>query len=141
MPCSVRMRWDGRPSEVEAQVFECAAKTRVAPRRILARHRQQRLDRVRSGGWTARTAAGTTSVVLRRDLLAVPPKDGLRCRERRHIGQQPAAERLSLLGQQPSLGIGEAKTPGSEPSTQDAVLGAQVLDRFALPATDPAGDQ
>ncbi|HTB73199.1 MAG TPA: hypothetical protein VK762_08135, partial [Polyangiaceae bacterium] len=34
---------DGRPSEVEAQVLECTAKPRVAPRRILARHRQQLL--------------------------------------------------------------------------------------------------
>src|ERR1019366_2336212 len=30
--------------EVEAQVFEFAAKPRVAPRRILARHREQLLD-------------------------------------------------------------------------------------------------
>jgi hypothetical protein len=45
---------------------------------------------------------------------------------------------LSLLGEQPSLGIGEAKTLGPEPGPQHAVLGAQVLDRFALPATDPA---
>jgi hypothetical protein len=55
---------DGGPSEVEAQVFECAPKPRVAPRRILARHRQQLPDLVASGGWTTRTAAGTTSVVL-----------------------------------------------------------------------------
>src|ERR1019366_1526061 len=42
---------------------------------------------------------------------------------------------------QPERGIGEAKTLGPEPGAQHAVLGAQVLDRFALPATDPAGDQ
>jgi hypothetical protein len=35
----------------------------------------------------------------------------------------------------------KAKTLGPEPGAQHAVLGAQVLDRFALPATDPAGDQ
>jgi hypothetical protein len=28
-----------------------------------------------------------------------------------------------------------------KPGAQHAVLGAQVLDRFALAATDPAGDQ
>jgi len=132
---------DGGPSEFEAEVLECTAKPRVAPRRILARHREQLLDFVTSGGWTARTDADTTPVVLRSDLLAVPPKDGLRRCERRHISQQLASERLSLLGEQPSLGIGEAKTFGPEPGTQHAVLGAQVLDRVALPATDPAGDQ
>jgi hypothetical protein len=132
---------NGGPSKVEAQVLECPAKPRVAPRRILARHRQQLPDRVTSTGWTARTAAGTTAVVLRSDLLAVPPKDGLWRRERRHLGQQLSAEGLSLLGEQPALGIGEAKTLVPEPAAQHAVLGAQVLDRFALPATDPAGDQ
>ena len=132
---------DGGPSEVEAQVLKCAAKPRVAPRRILACHRQQLLDLVASGVWTAWTAAGTTPVVLRRDLLVVPPKDGLRRRERCHLGQKLSAEGLSVLHEQPSLGIGEAKTPWPEPGAQHAVLGAQVLDRFALPATDPAGDQ
>jgi hypothetical protein len=132
---------DGGPAEVEAQVLECAAKPRVPPRRILARHREQLLDLVTSDGWTAQTAAGTTPVVLRNNLLAVPPKDGLRRRERRHLGQKLSAERLSPLGQQPSLGIGEAKTLVPEPGAQHAVLGAQVGDRFALPATDPAGDQ
>ena len=142
MPCSVSEdALAGRPSEVEAQVLEYTAKPRVAPRWILARHRQQLLDLVTSGGWTAGTAADTTPIVLRSDLLAVPPKDGLRRRERRHLGQKLSAEGLSLLGEQPSLGIGEAKTLGPEPGPQHAVLGAQVLDRFALPATNPAGDQ
>jgi hypothetical protein len=81
------------------------------------------------------------SVVLRSDLLAVPPKDGLRRRERRHVGQKLSAEGLSLLGEQPSLGVDEAKTLGPESGPQHAVLSAQVLDRFALPATDPVGDQ
>jgi hypothetical protein len=106
---------DGGPSEVEAQVFECTAKPRVAPRRILACHRQQLRDLVTSDGWTARTAAGTTPVVLRSDLLAAPPKNGLRCRERRHLGQKLTAEGLSFLAEQPSLGVGEAKTHGPEP--------------------------
>jgi hypothetical protein len=35
----------------------------------------------------------------------------------------------------------EAKTIVPEPGAQHAVLGAQVLDRFALPTTDPAGYQ
>ncbi len=118
-----------------------ATKPRIAPRWILARHRQQLLDLVTSGGWTAETAAGPAPVVLRSDLLTVPPKDGLRRRQRRHLGQMLSAERLSFLGEQPSLGIGEAKTLGPEPGPEHAVLGAQVLDRFALPATDPASDQ
>jgi hypothetical protein len=101
-----------------------SAKPRVAPRRILARHRQQLLDLATPSGWTARTAAGTSSVVLRSDLLAVPPKDGLRRRERRHLGQKLSVEGLSLLSEHPSLAIAEAKTLGPEPGTQHAVLGA-----------------
>ena len=129
------------PTEVEAQILECATKPRVAPRRILARHRQQQRDLIASGGWPAPAPAGTTPVVLRRDLLAVPPEDGLWRRERRHLGQKASAEGPALLGEQPSLGIGEAKTLLPEPGPQHAVLGAQVVDRLALPATDPAGDQ
>jgi hypothetical protein len=118
-------------------------KTSVAPRRILARHREQLLDLITPGGWTARTPAATTPVVLRSDLLAVPPKDGLRRRERRATPSRPEAfgEGLSFLGEQPSLGMGEAKTLGPEAGPGHAILGAQVLDRFALSATDPAGDQ
>ena len=93
----------------------------------------QLLDLVTSAGWTARKAAGTTAVVLRSDLLAVPPKDGLRRRKRRDLGQKLSAKWLCLPGEQSSLGIGEAKTLGPEPNAQDAVLGAQVLDRFTLP--------
>ncbi len=132
---------DGRPSEVEAEVLERAAKPRVAPRRILARHRQQLLDLVASGGWAARPGAGTTPVVLPSDLLAVPSEDGLRRRERCHLSQKLSAEGLSVQGEQPSLGIGEAKALGPDPGPEHAVLGAQVLDRFALSATDPAGYQ
>ncbi len=36
-----------------------------------------------------------------------------------------------------SLGVREPKTPGTGARTEHAVLGAQVLDRFALSATDP----
>src|SRR5260370_12404778 len=88
----------------------------------------------------ARGAAGTTAVVLRGDLLAVPPKDGLRRCERRHLGQPLSAERLSLLGEQPSLGVGEPKTFVPEPVAQHTVLRAQVLDCLALAPPKPAGD-
>jgi hypothetical protein len=56
------------------------------------------------------------------------------------VGQKLSAEGLSLLGEQPALSVAEAKPLRPEPGPQHAVLGAQVLDRFALPATDPAGD-
>ncbi len=103
MPCSARMRWtvQGRSPGSRGR-----REARIAPRRILARHRQQLRDLVTWGGWTARAPAGTIPVVLRSDLLAVPAEDGLRRCERRHLGKKLSAERLSLLGEQPSLGVG-----------------------------------
>ena len=112
---------DRRPSEVEAKVHECAAKPGVPPGRILAGHRQELRDLVTARGWTPRSAARTTPVVLRGDPLAVPSKDGLRCRKRRHLGEQFPAKRLSLLGKQPSLGLGEPKPLVPKPGAQQAV--------------------
>ena len=75
-----------------------------------------------------RSARGTTEGCLRR-------------RERRYLGQKLSAEGLTFQGEQTSLGIGEAKTLGPGPGPEHAVLGAQILDCFALPTTDPAGDK
>jgi hypothetical protein len=47
----------------------------------------------------------------------------------------------SGFGEEPSLGVREPKTPGTEARTQHAVLGPQELDRLALSASEPARDQ
>jgi hypothetical protein len=75
------------------------------------------------------------------DPLAVPSKDGLRRRERRDLGEPLSAEWSSLLGEQPSLGMGEPEALVAEPGAKHAVLGAQVLDGLGFLATKPAGDQ
>jgi hypothetical protein len=54
---------DGGASEVDANVLERAAKARVTPGRIGARHREQLRDRVPPRRWAARPAPGA-SVVL-----------------------------------------------------------------------------
>lgn len=76
---------DGGPSKVDAQVLECAAKTCVSPRRILAGDRQQLPDFVMSGRWTARNAAGNTVLgaqVLDGLALAAPKPAGDQQNER-----------------------------------------------------------
>jgi hypothetical protein len=134
------IRWPASaPAPAATHIRERTAKARITPRRILARHRQQLLDLVVSGGWTAGARVRLPSYFAA--TCAVPPKDRLRRRERRHLGQKGSAERLPFLREQPSLGVEEAKTLGPEPGPQHAVLGAQVLDRFVLPATDPVADQ
>jgi hypothetical protein len=129
-----------RAPEVQAHVLERAAKARVALRRILARHGQQLLDRVGARARTPRTPPAC-AVVLGRDLLSIPAQDRLGCREGRHRGQSPPAERLSLLGKQSSLGVGESKALGAYTRSQHAVLGAQVFERVALGAAEPTGDE
>jgi hypothetical protein len=86
-----------RASEVQAHVLERAAKARIAPRWVLSRHGQQLLDRVGVRARTPRTPPAC-AVVLGGDLLSIPAQDRLGCREGRHRGQSPPAERLSLLG-------------------------------------------
>ena len=132
---------DCGPPEVEAQVPDRATKPRVPPRRVLASHRQKLLHLLAANRLRARNAPRTTPAVFRGNALAVPPEDSLRRRERRHLGEQTSAQRLSGLGEKPSLGVREPKTPGTEARTEHAVLGPQKLDRLALSATKPAGDQ
>ena len=141
MPCILEDALDGGAPEVEAQVPERAAKPRVSPRRIFSGHRQKLLHLLTAVRSRARSAPRTTPVVLRGDALAVPPEDGLRRRERRHLGQQTAPERLSRFGEKPALGVREPKTPRTESRPQHAVLDAQKLERFTLSATDPASDE
>src|SRR5260221_2017147 len=100
---------NGGAPEVEAEVLERAAKTCVAPRGILPRHRQQLPDPVSGRTWTTGVTPGTTPVVLRRDSLSVPTQDRFRRRERGHLGQQPSPERLTSLGEQPPLGVFESQ--------------------------------
>jgi hypothetical protein len=50
-------------------------------------------------------------------------------------------ERCSLLSEQPSLGVGEVERFAIQARAQHAVLCAQVLDRLALLASDPAGEK
>jgi hypothetical protein len=102
---------NGRASEVQAQVPERAAKTRVAPRWVLARHGQQLLDSVGARTRTPRTAPAR-AVVLDGDLLSIPAQGRLGCRERRHRGQSRPAKRLSFLRKKASLGVGESKALG-----------------------------
>jgi hypothetical protein len=85
--------------------------------------------------------SATTPLVLRGNALAVPPEDGLRRRERRHLAEQSSPQRLSRFGEKRSLRVREAKAPATEARTEHAVLGPQELDRLALSATKPAGDQ
>jgi hypothetical protein len=47
----------------------------------------------------------------------------------------------SPLSEQPPLGVGEAEALAIQARAQHAVLSAQVSDRLALLASDPAGDQ
>ena len=132
---------DGRASEVQPQILNRAAKTRVAPRRVLTCHDQQQLDRIAGRAWAAGATPARRPIVLCGDLLSVPAQDRLGRRERCHQRQSLSTERFSLLRKQPSLRVGQSKAFGPQPRPQHAVLGAQVLDGFALGATEPAGDQ
>lgn len=75
------------------------------------------------------------------DFLAVPAQDDLRRRQGRHLGRPLSAQRLGFLGQKPTLRVGQAQPLRAEMAAKHVVLRPQVLDRFALLASQPACDQ
>jgi hypothetical protein len=113
----------------------------VEPRRILASHRQQLPDPVVGRAGTACRGSGTTAVVLGRDLLAVPAQDRLGRRQRCHLRQPLSAQRSALFGEETTLRVREAQSLWAEAAAKHEVLRTQVLDRFALLASQPARDQ
>jgi len=82
------------------------------------------------------------AIVLRRDHPTVPTQNRLGRRKRRQVGQHGPAEPMTLLGQEPALGVSEPQAPGAaEAFAQHAVLGLQVRDGQLLPPMDPTGHQ
>src|SRR5262249_6035283 len=69
---------DGGPPKVKTEVVQCTAQPRVAPRGIVASHREELLDGLAARPRTARPRAPGRPVVLGSYLLAVPPEDSVR---------------------------------------------------------------
>jgi len=102
---------NGGASEEEAEILERTAKARVAPRRIRARHRYERVGRVSALPRAPRSAA-SGAVVLGGDELSVPAQNRFRGCKRGDFGELLSAERLSLLGEKPSLCVRELQARG-----------------------------
>jgi len=61
--------------------------------------------------------------------------------DRRDLGEQAAAERLSLGCESAALVVVESQPPVTEVFAQDAILLDEVVDDLGLLAVDPAGEQ
>ena len=96
------------PGDLEAEVRERAADTRVAPPRILDRHPHDECGDLPWGHRPTAIAAGTAIVFLG-DQSPVPVKNRVRRDDADHLRQDPPAEFLASHGESTALGIGQSK--------------------------------
>ena len=68
----------------------------------------------------------------------MPPQDGVRRDQRRHLPQDVSSEAVPVHGEPTSLDIGQPQAPPVKVLFQDAVLFSQVLDDLELVAIHPA---
>jgi hypothetical protein len=68
----------------------------------------------------------------------MPPQDGVRRDQRRHVTQDLSSEAVAVHGESTSLGISQPQAPPVKVLFEDAVLFPQVLDDFELVAIHPA---
>jgi hypothetical protein len=112
----------------------------IAPARIVARHLEdQGLDL--AGDSRPTRAASRASVVLLRDELAVPAKQGIRSHDRGELAEPTPSEWLRLSREAATLRVREAKSLSAELLEESLVLGLQVLDGLFLLAADPSDQQ
>jgi hypothetical protein len=117
---------------------ERAAKPRVPPRGIFASHRQQLPHP--SSGERGRPAAGRSRLPsylaatfsrYQRKIVSGVASDATSASRFRPSGPAP-------FGEETTLRVREAQTRWAEAASKHSVLHPQVLDRFALPANQPA---
>src|SRR6185369_2635667 len=121
-----------------SQVVERAADPRVAPSRISPRHRH---DELRNLGrcFGSANLADTTPVVLLRDQLPIPWKQGVRRHHRADPEEPLAPYPLRHFCQASALGTGEPQPLTPKLLPPDPILDLQVLDHVLLIAVHPAG--
>ena len=68
----------------------------------------------------------------------MPPQDGVRRHQRRHLAQGLPSEAVAVHRESAPLGIGQTQTPPVEVLLEDAVLFPQVRDNLELVAIHPA---
>jgi len=91
--------------------------------------------------WASETTAPCWRGLWKSSMRVIPTQNRLRRRERRQLGQHGSAELLTLLGQEPALGVRELQAPRAEAFAEHPVLGLQVRDGKLLPPMDPTGHQ
>ena len=79
-------------------------------------------------------------VPLPRNEPSVPGEEGVGSDDTGDFRQEFAAEGLALCREPSSLGVGEAQSSSTEPSSEDFVLLEQVGDSGLLVTVDPTGD-
>src|SRR2546430_2572893 len=109
-----------------SEVPQGALDPAVAPRGILTRHPDGQLADLAQHTWSSH--ASLLSGPFRRDELLMPPQDGVRRDQRRHLTQDLSSEPVAVHGESTSLGIGEPQTPPVQVLLEDAVLFPHVFD-------------
>ena len=127
------------PGDLEAEVRERAADTRVAPPRILDRHPHDECGDLPWGHWPTAIAAGTAIVFLG-DQSPVPVKNRVRRDDAGHLRQDPPAEFLASHGESTALGIGQSKRSIAQLLPEDTILLPKIIDQIVLMAVHPASE-
>ena len=125
------------PGDVVAEVGECAADPRVAPRRILPRHPYDEFGHRPGCHRPSPTPAGT-AIVLLGDQPPVPAENRVRRDDACHLTQDPPAEFLASHRESTALGVGQAKRSRTKMLPEDAILLPEIVDAIFLVAIHPA---
>ncbi len=125
------------PGDVVAEVGECAADPRVAPRRILTRHPYDEFGHRPGCHRPSPTPAGT-AIVLLGDQPPVPAENRVRRDDAGHLTHDPPAECLASHRESPALGVGQAKRSRTKMLPEDAILLPEIVDAIFLVASHPA---
>ncbi|HYC79284.1 MAG TPA: hypothetical protein VEI02_16825 [Planctomycetota bacterium] len=130
---------DGVGGDDVADVLQRTLDPVVAPRRALPRETDHEacdlLHQAGSGAGLGRERP------LGGDTPSVPTQDGVGRDDRRHLGEEGAAEFGAANREALALDVGEQEPAFGEPGAKDAVLLPQVLDRRGLASVEPAGER
>jgi hypothetical protein len=119
-----------------ANVAQRALDLRIAPRRIVRRHPHDELTNLEQD-----TAPSGSSAVrpLPRDQLTVPPKQGVRRRNRGDLPQDRTADSVRSGSQPTAILVRETQPTPTKLTPQKPVLFDQVHDGLPFLAIQPAG--
>jgi len=127
------------------EIVECSANSGVAPARVVSSHQEDQLLDVGFGP-RATWPSVIAPVVLLRDQVSVPTKQGIWCHPGPDLEEPFTADRFCLDGESEALPIGEPRSLAAQLLAQRSVtlklrfLLLEIFDYVPLMPIDPASE-